>query len=294
MRRFIYLDTDTLNSYLAQMFDGLIQGKSEESEDKRGIEKQNGIKTTALGELALKLWGKGVDASFEAAYERLKTVANEEMFRDVQTKIMHDNAFDHFYEYIEDENLLNCENEIGSFVAVEDNFYIFDIAFYQKLFAENGFVTSVAKITEMNAEKKIQEQFDALPREQRRDKSIKGKFDDMRREATAKTQNGFVAGKTLIEMLASIIPYPQILCIKNYLVVLNENFMRDSISTAAFKYGGKVNVVGYITNKVTAQTETPASEFAGIGNSINDIMKVFFKNVDEMYIVHPIAVYYDT
>ena len=77
MRRFIYLDTDTLNSYLAQMFDGLIQGKSEESEDKRGIEKQNGIKTTALGELALKLWGKGVDASFEAAYERLKTVARK-------------------------------------------------------------------------------------------------------------------------------------------------------------------------------------------------------------------------
>ena len=116
----------------------------------------------------------------------------------------------------------------------------------------------------------------------------------MRKEATVKTQNGFVAGKTLIEMLASIIPYPQILCIKNYLVVLNENFMRDSISTAAFKYGGKINVVGYITNRVTAQAKTPASEFAGIGNSINDIMKVFFKNVDEMYIVHPIAVYYDT
>ena len=31
MRRFIYLDTDTLNSYLAQIFDGLIQ--SEDSEN---------------------------------------------------------------------------------------------------------------------------------------------------------------------------------------------------------------------------------------------------------------------
>lgn len=34
MRRFIYLDTDTLNSYLAQIFDGLIQ--SQEMEKKRG------------------------------------------------------------------------------------------------------------------------------------------------------------------------------------------------------------------------------------------------------------------
>ena len=42
MRRFIYLDTDTLNSYLAQMFDGLIQSQSEEMEDMTGKEKQNG------------------------------------------------------------------------------------------------------------------------------------------------------------------------------------------------------------------------------------------------------------
>ena len=30
MRRFIYLDTDTLNSYLAQIFDGLLQSKETE------------------------------------------------------------------------------------------------------------------------------------------------------------------------------------------------------------------------------------------------------------------------
>lgn len=30
MRRFIYLDTDTLNSYLAQMFDGVIQSRETE------------------------------------------------------------------------------------------------------------------------------------------------------------------------------------------------------------------------------------------------------------------------
>ena len=30
MRRFIYLDTDTLNSYLAQIFDGLLQGETHE------------------------------------------------------------------------------------------------------------------------------------------------------------------------------------------------------------------------------------------------------------------------
>ena len=41
MRRFIYLDTDTLNSYLAQMFDGVIQ--SQETEKTIGKKRKNSI-----------------------------------------------------------------------------------------------------------------------------------------------------------------------------------------------------------------------------------------------------------
>ena len=94
-------------------------------------------------------------------------------------------------------------------------------------------------------------------------------------------------------MLASIIPYPQIMCISNYVVVLNDEYLRDDLKTASFKYGGKIKVVGYITNKVTAQGDSAISVFAGIGNSINALLKIFFENADEMYIVHPIAIYYD-
>ena len=68
--------------------------------------------------------------------------------------------------------------------------------------------------------------------------------------------------------------------------------MRDNISTAAFKYGGKITVVGYITNKVMAQANSPISTFSSIGNSMNTLTKVFFENIDEMYIVHPVAIYY--
>lgn len=41
MRRFIYLDTDTLNSYLAQIFDGLIQSQEMEKSAGKKKEKQN-------------------------------------------------------------------------------------------------------------------------------------------------------------------------------------------------------------------------------------------------------------
>lgn len=132
-----------------------------------------------------------------------------------------------------------------------------------------------------------------MPREQQRSKNLQRQIKEIVEMATSKSEEEFRAAESLINMLASIIPYPQILCISNYIVVLKEQYLRDDLSAAAFKYGGKVKVVGYITNKVTGQSNTHVSAFAGIGNSINELMKIFFENVDEMYIVHPVAIYYD-
>ena len=131
MRRFIYLDTDTLNSYLAQIFDGLIQSQEMEKSAGKKKEKQNHFGSNLGSQIAFKLFGKGIDANAQATYEHLKTVANDEMVRDVQTKIMHDNAFDEFASYLSENGLLGGAN-IGNFISVEDEFYIFDILFKRK------------------------------------------------------------------------------------------------------------------------------------------------------------------
>lgn len=145
MRRFIYLDTDTLNSYLAQIFDGLIQSEDSETQHQKKVNRQNSVTTSLAGKIAFKLFGKGVDANAQATYQHLKTVADDEMVRDVQTKIMHDNAFDQFMNYLHEHNLLNGA-DVGDFLIVKDEFYIFDIAFYQKLFVKDGFVDMLTQI----------------------------------------------------------------------------------------------------------------------------------------------------
>ena len=292
MRRFIYLDTDTLNSYLAQIFDGLIQNQQTEKSVGNKKEKQNQYKGGMSAQIALKLFGKGVDTKAETAYEHLRTVANDEILKDVQTKIMHDNAFNEFVSYLQNNNLIKG-SEIGNFISVEDEFYIFDIAFYQKLFEENGFVSCLKDIQKDTIQNKTTQQVQEMTREQRRDKSLPKKVQETIESATEKNENEFDSAEKLINMLASIIPYPQIMCISNYVVVLNEDYLRDDLKTASFKYGGKIKVVGYITNKVTSQGNSAISAFAGIGNSINALLKIFFENADEMYIVHPIAIYYD-
>ena len=108
MRRFIYLDTDTLNSYLAQIFDGVIQSQETEKMIDRKREKQHRFSNSLGGQVALKLLGKGMDANAQATYEHLKTVADDEMVRDVQTKIMHDNAFNEFASYLKKNKLYCC------------------------------------------------------------------------------------------------------------------------------------------------------------------------------------------
>lgn len=292
MRRFIYLDTDTLNSYLAQIYDGLIQNENLEAQYKKSINKQNLVTTNLAGKIAFKLFGKGIDANTQATYEHLKSVADDEIVRDVQTKILHDNAFDQFMNYLHEHSLLN-ECNIGKFIEVQDEFYIFDIAFYKKMFEKDGFVDLLTQIQDMNTRKEAEKKFEDFPREQRRSKSTQTKINEIVQDDLDKNHENWDAIRKMVDMLAAIIPYPRILCISNYAVVLDEKYMRDNISTAAFKYGGIITVVGYVTNKVMAQADTPISTFSGIGSSMNTLMKIFFENVDEMYIVHPVAIYYD-
>ena len=60
MRRFIYLDTDTLNSYIAQIYDGLVQTQETETQSSQATDKQS-ERTSNLGADAdLKVFGKGI------------------------------------------------------------------------------------------------------------------------------------------------------------------------------------------------------------------------------------------
>lgn len=62
------------------------------------------------------------------------------------------------------------------------------------------------------------------------------------------------------------------------MVILNDKYMRDSIDMTSFKFGGKIKVLGYITNKITTDTNdsTNISPLAQVGIGLNQIMLVAF------------------
>lgn len=292
MKRFIYLDNDTLNSYVSQIYDGLISEKEIEKQNKKGKSRNTGVGTGLKGKLNLTVLKKGVNAETNSTFEHAFNTSKEEFERNVQTQIMHDNIFDKLLEYLNTNNMLDG-TQIGQFVSIQDDFYIFDIDFYKKLSRENGFIDMISELQVESANESVDDEYQSLNRQQRRDKKTQQKVEEI------KEQNSEQAGlqresiEKLVKMLDEIIPYPQILCIGKYAVVLNESFLRDDIKTASFKYGGKINVVGYITNSISGRNNNQLSEFVVVQNAINEVMKVFFGNIDEMFIVHPIAIYYD-
>lgn len=85
------------------------------------------------------------------------------------------------------------------------------------------------------------------------------------------------------------------MCIADNMVVLNDQYMLDNIDMTPFKFGGKIKVLGYITNKITtASTEsTTTSPLAQVSTDLNQIMLSFIGQQSSLNIVHPIAIYYE-
>lgn len=297
MRRFIYLDTDTINSYLAQIYDGLVKQNEQEMQSQSELNIQNKNTVSANGGADLKVFGKGIEGKLEYAYEHLKETNNSELISDIQTKLLHDNAFDQLMNYLKSENLIIQDSvHIGDFIESTDDFFILDLDYYQKLFESGGFIENLKKIQENNIKNEVKSQLEeGLNREQLRDKNIAKKIIDESNQLIQKNNEEYKSVETIINMIMAVVPYRQMLYMKNYLVALNERFMRDDMNLAAFKYGGKIKLVGYITNKIydEGNSGSPISVFSGISNSMNQMMKVFFDNQKTIFIVHPIAIYYE-
>lgn len=58
MRRFVYLDTDALNSYLAQIYGGLTKQTETETQSASSVTKQGSHKVGAESQISAKLFGK--------------------------------------------------------------------------------------------------------------------------------------------------------------------------------------------------------------------------------------------
>ena len=297
MRRFIYLDTDTLNSYIAQIYDGLVQTQETETQSSQTSDKQSERTSDIGADTDLKVFGKGIEGKIDFTYRHLKDTSNTELISDVQTKLLHDNAFDQLMNYLNQNNLLSNHN-IGDFIEINDELYIMDLDYYKKIFGDKKFLDFLKKSQrdKIQALLKIQQDID-LSQEGANFNEIKKNYTNLSKSKCAESDKSYDDIKDIIDMLYTLVPYRRTLCIADNMVVLNDKYMRDNINMTSFKFGGKIKVLGYITNRIETATNTDESSgvspLAQVGIGLNQIMLSFLGQQSSLNIVHPIAIYYE-
>ena len=89
-------------------------------------------------------------------------------------------------------------------------------------------------------------------------------------------------------------PYDKIIFAGNFIIMIDDKFFRDNPSIIANKYGGDLEIIGYVTNEIKPQSSENPNEniFETFPNIVNSLLLDMFKK-EKLMIVHPIGIYYN-
>ena len=297
MKQFIYLDTDVINSIIAQKEKGLVSEIASEKEDSNGTEKVKGGNISLDGSMEGGIWKIAhAQAELAGSVELSANSHSQIVLKEIATKTLHDAAFDIAYKAICEEYVLDpTVADLGSFVELTQPFEFVDLEYIENLLsADTGFVDFMKK-----AEREKIEEFanrsisEELNREQQRrnEAEIKKKI----KELTMASDKKIDDTSSIIKIIRQIIPYKRMLVSSDgYLVPLEDRYFRDNPNTMGFKHGGYVTCIGYITN-VIGETSMPGENnvFAQLQYMVNmTLISILPTKEKDLFVVHPIALYY--
>ena len=139
MRRFLYYDEDSINSFLAQIEKGLLTKKGKEKEITDTVSSQLDTTADITGDLSAKVIGIGASLKGDSQTTDSDTEATSKLVKNVQEKVLHDYAFDKVFEYMTSDHLLvESPQSIGDIILLNEHPTFLDFEYFQKLFSENG------------------------------------------------------------------------------------------------------------------------------------------------------------
>lgn len=296
MKQFIYLDTDIVNSIIAQKEKGLVLETASEHEDTAGKE------NTKTGSVSLDGSAGGGIWKFAQMQAELSGTGGLELnshsqtvLKEIATKTLHDAAFDIAYEQIAKEHDLKADNvDLGSFVELTQAFEFVDLVYIDGLFSEGGFINFLKKSEKEKEgqlfDKSIAEE---LNRGQQRKNS--GEIKRERQKVLDAVDKQYDEIVEIIKAIRQMIPYSRMLVSPDgYLIPLEDKYFRDNPQTMGFKHGGYVTCVGYVTN-VIGESAAPLSDniFSQLQGMVNQsLVSLLPTKEKDLFVVHPIAIYY--
>lgn len=293
MKRFLYYNQDSVNSFLAQIEQGLLVKDSSGEEDTESFSDTTSIQSDLTGDLSAKVFGIGAALKGNLHGDDSGTEVTTNLIRSVQEKVLHDYAFERVYNHVVENGLINnTDPQIGDIVLVTETPTFLDFNYFQQLFGENGAVKMVNEQNKKSLDKTIEEIKGSVPKGAQMPPLIKQQIEAVKAKVNGAEPERKDMVKT-IEAMRNTLPYNRFVMTTNMLIPLDDDNFRDNPNIVAFKYGGNMSILGYVTNIVTTG-DTPArnNDFAPLYDAVNQIMLQIFKNQDKIYIVHPVALFY--
>ena len=290
MRRFIYYDKDGIESYLAQITSGISFSSSTETTNSNEIEHQESKEKNIHSDIGAKLAGIGAEIQEDISKGETNKTSTNQLVKSLEEKVLSDYAFDKVFDFFSKNKMLKTSDfKIGDVVNLEENVTFFDFDYFEKLFSENG-ISSFSIKQSKDELKKIR---DSLSGPQKQNIEVKNKIKEM--ENMIKQQESERKSTLEILNMAKVtLPYVRFVMTKECLIVLNDDCFRDNPNNIAFKYGGNIQIVGYVTNIIDGEsrTENKINAFSEMYKMVNQVMMSLYNGTKHVYVIHPLAMYY--
>lgn len=324
MKEIIYLDTDLIHSYLAQINNGLTgdttnergQAIQEEYASSKGSTKTtSGGAVVRSGKVKVPLVLETPDGEVEVKVdvstfqdETSGTVQTEDG-REIISKRLHDNALTNLEDYLQTHSLIKTldESEENEYVMFQSPFQVFNINYLKTItnpeaMERTALKEYLDKIDSLKAEK--QGEIDKASNTTQKN-IIKREYDK-----AIKPIEEIVAGQVkeynylnfLLDYLETILPTKTFVRFDNSVALCQDQYLRENPNILMFKYPNKksdlkLTVLGKKTRKINPSAANPTGEgenFVFDFISILDdlITKVGIGKEDD-YIISPIAIYFE-
>lgn len=278
MKHYIYIDKEIVNSYISQIYGGLLdKERTEQSKDLKANKEINTpeekIKATVKGGIPGIISGD-INVEYDTSEKETNTYLTENVSKEVIEKIYHDNLLDNLLEYInEQEYLVTSIEDIkyGCYVSL-------DLPFN---FVNHDYLKSISN-------KQFKDAFEKIM-------NITSGSNNQTKTKQAKSAMELIANFTTF--FESCFPAKQLIITDNLIIPINDEYLRENPNIIDFKYGGNIRVIGKVTKDCSKDEEffnLYNSEFSKSIKEVKDAMyKIFLTKYKQSFIITPIALYFE-
>lgn len=305
MKEFIYLDTKLINSYLAQMDEGLLAKATIGKNEQKTNGEEGGQQITKSGNVSGGVPGivkAGTDYS-QTEIDKFNFVFSESNTELVDT-IMDDYSLDVLINKLtENKSLVMADQwKEGDFICIEDNFKIYDFEMLEELTKKESVNLVMIETEELKREK---QRLENLSKKKQKSKTEKQKIEELKEKIDEQdSTKNFELVRRFASFSQLLYPNSILIIIKNTMSILDKNNLRVNapIIAALGQTRRKLKMLGIVISKrdnnilpkdgEQLETSVIASSTPAMFTEI--ILDSYSLLEDDGYFIRPLAIYFES